>query len=306
MYTDNNHLTWNLGGSPFESRTLESQPFNFQLGKLSRQPKSWKYEFEYALRRLVDNVGSKLDVLVSGGADSEVLVRGLLNIGVVPTLHTILFKDGLNAHETDRVDTLSKLYGVKVYYHDHDIVETIKSESYLDQAKRLQCSQIAYLTVVDVISRLQNPAVMGGEVYLQKHQVPSLSVQSEAQQWAYIYREDEDGMTYRYSKQTGHTLVNEIMTYTPELLYSWLTHPVIVNTVAGNTPGKITILSLKSKVYEQELGYELTAKIKYHGYEMLGWTNRSVTMKLKGLWPKQQTVKWDYFELLKHLESGLV
>lgn len=298
------HLSWALDDQPFASRLSDSQRFTFKLGKLTRKPRGWVYEFKEALTKLVDEHGTKLDVLFSGGADSEVLVRGLVALGVTPTIHTIQFTDQLNSHETSRVESVSAGLGIKPVYHVYDMLKALREESYLDLALKLQCSQLAYLTVVQCLMSFDNPAVMGGEVYVQKHQRPSPHIVSP-QDWYYVYREDEDGMTYRYTELTGHPLINEVMSYTPELLYCWLTHPAVLNTVQGNTPGKITVLSVKNQVYESELGLKLDASTKYHGYERLSWSNRAAGLRLKELWPKQATIKIPHSNIVAYLESGL-
>lgn len=297
------HLSWSLDGEPFANRLADDQKFTFKLGQLTRTPKGWVYEFKEALTKLVDEHGTKLDVLFSGGADSEVLVRGLVALGVKPNLHTIQFTNELNSHETVRVSSVASSLGLQPVFHAYDMLKALRDESYLDLALKLQCSQLAYLTVVQCLSSFDNPAVMGGEVYVQKHQSPSPYVVSP-QDWYYVYREDEDGMTYRYTKLTSHPLINEVMSYTPELLYCWLTHPAVLNTVRGGTPGKITVLSVKNQVYESELGLKLDANTKYHGYERLSWSNRSVSVRLKELWPKQATIKIPHASLVAYLENG--
>lgn len=299
--TDKQHLQWSVGGQPFAPRTEDVQTFDFKLGKCDGPVGSWAQELQRAMCRLVDEHGSDLALFYSGGSDSEVILRMLLRIGVRPKVYTIKFSLGENHHETTHADEFCRSVGITPTVFTHNM-QLFMVQDMCDLGIRYQCSQMAYLTVLQYVKKLDIPVIMGGEVYLQKHQKISDTVHSP-EEWYYIYREDEDGMTYRYSKDTGHTLINEVLTYTPGLLLSWLHHPTIGAVATNQVPGKITLLSVKTKVYEQELGVQLAAKTKFHGYETMTWTNRKNVLDLKSLiGVQQQVARLEYNQLIEDLQ----
>lgn len=313
--TDQQHLKWSLHtwtsgpdrklfGSEalFATRDNDHQNFRFELGKISRKPKSWAKELEIAISRLVDEHGSRLALFYSGGSDSEVVLRTMTKLGVRPEIHTIQFSSDLNSHETQHAHSLCASLGLKPIVWNHDVASYLTNATYLELGRKYQCSQIAYLTVLEYARRVQIPVVMGGEIYLQRHQHSDGRVHSK-DDWYYIYREDEDGVTYRYSKDTGHPIINEIMTYTPELLYAWMIHPKIQEVVSNQLWGKITILSIKRQIYEQELGLSLTAQTKFHGYEKLPWSNIDCRENLRQYLPRMQTAKVEYHTLMNSLRG---
>ncbi len=306
--TDNEHLYWGhefaTGRHPesFSFRRQSEDRFYFELGQLRRPPLPFAAELRLALKRLVDTHGTKLSLFYSGGSDSEVILRELVTLGVTPEVHVIKFEDALNAHETVHADELCKSLGVVPYVWTHDIREAVDDGFYYRLGTKWHCTQIAYLTVLHYASKLANTVLMGGEVYLQKHQSPSIGVHTPSS-WNYVYREDEDGVTYRYSNETGHKIINEVFTYTPELLYSYLTHPLVSKVAKDEVPGKITLLSVKRHVYEQELGYHLLATTKFHGFERLNWTNIACRRQIEYDLPNMKTVLWEYVSLLEHLRG---
>lgn len=308
--TDKDHLTWYLdyadGLMPqvWGSRRDDNDRLHFRVNPCEHRPQSWAQELRSALTKLVDTHGTKLALFYSGGSDSEVVLRELVGLGVTPEVHTIKFSSDLNAHETQHADELCASLGIRPIIWQHDVDRYVQEEQYLDLGLRYQCTQIAYLTVLKYASQVNLPVVMGGEVYLQRHQHADGRVLSD-QDWYYIYREDEDGVTYRYSIDTGHPVINEVMTYTPELLYSWLVHPTIARVANNEEYGKITILSVKRQAYESELGYELKAQSKFHGYERLTWTNVRCKNHLRSQLFRTQTAKLEYKALLAHLTSRL-
>lgn len=306
--TDREHLWWGhdyiSGRHPegFSERRDDRDKFEFQLGQMTRTPGSFAHELREAMIRLVDTHGTDLALFYSGGSDSEVILRALLDLGVKPEIHTIKFSGGLNSHETIYADEWCKSFGLQQNVWHHDLERYIADEEYLDLALRYQCSQIAYLTVLKHIGFIDKTAIMGGEVYLQKHQKADGAVYSPTE-WYYIYREDEDGVTYRYSHDTGHKVINEVLTYTPELLYAYLTHPEVARVAANEVPGKITLLSIKRKVYEQSLGVPLVAQTKFHGYERLQWTNIATRNRIQRELFRAQTARLEYNWLLQYLRG---
>lgn len=296
------HLKWYVDDTLFDTRVDDSQSFRVEIGKVSRPPNRWSYELDFALRQLLDTHGSRLAVFYSGGSDSEIVVRELHRLGASLEVHLIKFTHDKNAHETQHADAVCAELGITPIVHVHDVETYLQEEKFLELAVKYQCSQLAYLTVIDYVRKVDLPAIMGGEVYLQKHQIESDFVHSNSE-WYYIYRENEDGCTYRYTKDTGHTLINEVFTYTPELLYSWLTHPKIVSVANNEVKGKITLLSVKREVYEEQLGYKLTAQSKFHGYEALGWTNLKARRLVEARIPKGRVGKLEYHSLLRKMEG---
>lgn len=305
--TDKDHLRWSLsdsnGSSPQEFGTRSSPRDKFQLTVgTCRERMYWAQELDAALSKLVATHGPKLALFYSGGSDSEVILRTLVKLGVKPEVHVIKFSSQLNEHETRNADEMCRCLGIVPYVWHHDVETYIREQHFLHLGLKYRCTQIAYLTVLEYVRRVNVPVLMGGEVYLQRHQINDGSVHSR-QEWYYIYREDEDGVTYRYSVDTGHPVINEVLTYTPELLYTWLAHPTIASVARNEYPGKITILSVKRQAYEQELGYKLQAQSKFHGYERLQWTNLNCRNILQARIPRMQVAKLEYEKLLQHLRG---
>ena len=307
--THNDHLVWYLAtiqngylqAKHFAKRKSLDERFVLRFGEQIENCKSWAEELKIAAQKLVDVHGTKLALFYSGGSDSEVVLRTLLGIGVIPEVHVIEFDEGLNAHEVKNAFELCRANNIKPVVWHHDTMKYVKEHVYRDMALTYHCSQIAYLTVLEYARRTDRPVIMGGEIYVQKHQHTEGGRVHDEASWYYIYREDEDGVTYRYSMATGHPVINEFFTYTPNLLYSWLVHPTIKSVMNNEVPGKLTLLSIKRKVYEQELGYNLTAQTKFHGYEALTWVNAFVQRELRAELPPTQTCRYEYNQLVTDL-----
>lgn len=300
--TNLNHLKWYVGDNLFGKRHNSLEPFRVELGSVRKSSVgSFRDELYKSMSRIVDTHGTKLNLYYSGGADSEVMLRVLLDLGVRPKVFTIRFSDGSNDHETNNAISFCESHGLAPVLVDHNIHQYIHEQQYMELAVKYTCSQLAYLTVMESVRlHADAPVLLGGEVYLQKHQRIGPEVYTP-EEWYYIYREDEDAFTHRFSDGEGIPVINEVFTYSPGLLYSYLTDPIIAEVANNQVPGKITLLSIKKKVYEKHLGYALNAQTKYHGYESRLWTNKAVADALKVLWPEQQTARLEYHKLLESL-----
>jgi hypothetical protein len=305
--TDREHLKWAITDwetgevTTFGTRKSANDLFTFELGRCTRPVKSWWEEFNIAMEKMVDEHGTDLALFYSGGSDSEIVLDRLLHLGVKPTIFTIKFTNGSNKHETDFADEFCKSRGLRQYVSNFDIDHYIQTEAYMDIAMKYTTSQIAYIVVLEHIRNVDKTAIMGGEVYFQRHMRESIRCKDEYS-WYYIYREDEDGCTYRYTKDTGHKIINEVFTYTPEVLYAWLKTPEVTAVANNEFPGKVTLLSVKRGAYEREMGRALFAQTKFHGYEMMAWRNANIKRKILEQLPKMKFNKFEYSTLLQHLE----
>jgi hypothetical protein len=306
--TFQDHLRWKVNNFFWGPRSNDYEKFEFEVGQMTREPRTWYQELVRAIILMVDTHGDDLALFYSGGFDSELILRVLVQkLEIMPKVHIIQFARGDNAHETKNAYRTCEELGVKPITWDHDVTDFVEKKQYLPLGLQYSCTQLAYLTVLEYARRCNQTVIMGGEVYVQKHEMPSDLVSNESQ-WYYIYREDEDGMTYRYSANTGHKIINEVFSYTPELLYRWLTNVVVEECVTGRRFGKLSLLSSKNDIFLAELpkGVNLSATRKFHGYEKLAWTNRTVTMDLVARLPRMQTARLPYYGLVEHLNGTSV
>lgn len=264
----------------------------------------WYTELKIALHRAIDVHGPNFNVFYSGGFDSEVLLRTLVEIGANVVAHTIKFQDGENQEETRHTDGVCEALGVRHVVWHHDPKRYVREEKYMDLGLRYSCTQLAYITVLEHVRRAQDlPTFMGGEIYIQLRQRPSPALKSEPE-WVYVYREDEDGMTYRYVMDTGHTLINEVFSYTPELVHAWSNCQTVRDIVSGRTPGKLSLLSSKPKIFKEIYPHQLAAERKLHGYENLYYTHLIARNRLKDIVLPGETYT-EPVDISKHYEEVL-
>lgn len=277
-FTLNNHLKYYIDGQQFANRTSMIQNYSVEVGAVD--PTFYATtNFQNEQRRIADHIYNSFGVknefamFVSGGTDSEIALRTFIGMGIHPRCFTIRFKNDYNMHDVVVARNIAKELSVHLNEIEFDIKDFFFSGAAADLSRRVQCSQITYLMVYEVIRQINLPSIMAGEVFLKRE------VSSSGFKWMYMFRENEDSSAIKFSLQSGIPLVNEWFSYTPEVLLLYLEHPTIKALV--NTPNnfKLSSVSTKNKVLT-ELIPNIHLRVKTHGFEKLVGFNTEVNQIL--------------------------
>jgi hypothetical protein len=270
-FTHNNHLVYTLGDETFGYRKTSMDKFQVSVGAVD--PDQYlRSNFEDELKRTADSIyqefGKDLVVFLSGGTDSEIVVKNFLSIGIKPKCVTIKFNGDFNAVDVNNAEQIADEMGLDLEVIDFDILDFFESGQALSFGHELQCTQITYIMVYYNIMKLAAPAVMGGELLLTRN------VTRDSSYWYYTFRENEDASAMRFTNRYNIPLVNEYFSYTPELMLYYLEHPAIVSLVTEPTNYKLSSVSSKNKILKSLCPY-VTKKKKSHGFESLLAFNHS-------------------------------
>lgn len=274
-YTQNNHLYYTIDGRRFGNRERPEEEFRVFVGKIDPdvyRTSSWREELHKTADTVLREYGRDLVLFLSGGSDSEIVLRNFVEIGFKPRCILLEFTGGYNAADCREAVELARCLDVRLDVIPVDIKEYYYSGEIYELSQQLQCSQIAYLNVYNHVKRIGAPAVMGGEQLLRK-----LDTQYE-RCWYHCYRENQDASAVRFSEQTGIPIVNEWFSYTPEMMLYYIEQPEIQQIIEENVSSDT---SRRKNVILQRLYPELRKKAKSHGFEQLVDFNIEVTTDLK-------------------------
>lgn len=287
--TQGNWLQYTVDGEPFGTRTSQYQRFEVQFPQIKHDeyPGLRMAHIQNAQALLQAFVGyPEVVVFLSGGLDSHIALHYLsyliesMQLSVRLRAVTIVFDEDLNRHEVERTFGIQhRLTNVEHQLIPHNVHRFVQSGELEALSKLYQCSQIAYLTVLKYARRFPDAVVvMGGEVLFQKHWKDGVP------EWYYVYREDEDAATYRYTQIHQHPVVNEYFSYTPTLLRTWLNLPEV--RAIFQDPTKLSLVSSKNRIAYKYLQHYIRlsgteSPIKYHGYEKLLYENQAWQWSLK-------------------------
>jgi hypothetical protein len=264
-FTLNNHLTYSIGNRIFGTRETPYEKYKVQVGRIDQdyyKKSNWLQE-QYRIADLVyQELGKDLIVMVSGGTDSEIVLRTLKHNGVTPRAVFIKFTNDYNIDELNAAQQIANDIGITLDIVDFDVIDFYKSGQALSLGAEVQCSKIAYLTVYHHVLKLQAPTIMGGAMILRRH------VSNEAGKWYYDFSEETDGGSIRLSLKNNIPVVQEWFAYTPEAMGYYLNDPKIQWLINERFNYKLYSDHVKNEILWR-LMPELIKKTKKHGYEKL-------------------------------------
>ena len=276
-YTRNNHLYYTIGGRKFGHRLLPYEKYEVFSGQVDPdvyKKSSWRKELKKTAKTVSKEYGKDLVLFLSGGTDSEIVLRNFLEVGVKPRCAVIKFADGYNAPDVAEAEDLAASLDVKLDVLDFDVKDFYRSGEAKQFADEIDCSQVTYLMVYHQIKKLGAPAVMGGEQLLRRH------VNKEGSFWYHCFRENEDASAMRFSEKFNIPIVNEWFSYTPEMMLYYLEDPDIQTLVTDRYNYKLASVSSKNAILKR-LYPEIRVRRKTHGFERLLGFNTEVYRKLK-------------------------
>lgn len=271
-FTKNNHLQYSIGGRKYGYREDSLDKYQVLLGSIDLDHYKTS-NFAQELRRTASSVytefGKDLVVFLSGGTDSEIVVRNFIDIGIKPRCAIVRFKNDYNAPDVKEAIEIAEDLDLKLDIIDFDVKNFFNSGEAYEFGKKVQCTQITYLLVYYHILKLGFPAVMGGEALFTR------GVTATGAEWYYTFRENEDASAMRFSNKYNIPLVNEWFSYTPELLLYYIEDESIQALINTRMNYKLTSVSSKNEILNK-LYPGIRPKIKTHGFERLLGFNHEV------------------------------
>jgi hypothetical protein len=282
-FTLNNHLKYTIGGREYGFRENGMEKFKVSVGAVDVQHfkrTNWLLEQFRTADNVYREFGKDLVVMFSGGTDSEIVLRAFKTIGITPRVVFMKFKNDYNASDLDQAEHAAADIGFPLEVIEFDVEEFYNSGEAAEFAGEIQCRQIAYLSVYNIIRKLQAPAVMGGELMLRRHVTPNYF------KWYYTFRENEDASAMRFSMKYNIPLVNEWFSYTPEMMGHYMRQGLTQWLISNRFNYKISSVSTKN-ILLKRLMPSLVKKVKTHGYEKLLGFNRETYHTLYLTHPKR-------------------
>jgi asparagine synthetase B (glutamine-hydrolysing) len=145
MYTsENNWYSWSYGSNPKFSRQTGNETFNTQFSKCESTIGSFKEELLNAARSTLDHSTGKITVLFSGGVDSEIMLRALLEVGADPEIIIARYENDYNIYDVSYAVTICSILGVNYkildfnlqHFYEND-AERVSDLSQIDRPRAL-------------------------------------------------------------------------------------------------------------------------------------------------------------------------
>jgi hypothetical protein len=215
--------------------------------------------------------GKDFIIFLSGGLDSEIVVRSYLRIGIRPRCVIIRFVNQNNSNKIENqeevaaaINTANSL-GVDYELYDFDVLKFYLSGEAKEMAIRYTCSEFAILVYYKISMNFKSyPCIFCCEVLLEKRKD-----QNSNPVWHIRFQETLEAATQRVVQDTGIPIVMEWYYYTPELLLYFLESPYTINLVT-NRSQYVASTRVKNDILKKLVpDVKDSNKAKTYGYENL-------------------------------------
>jgi len=199
----------------------------------------------------------KVYIMYSGGVDSEYTLKLFYSMGmpVVPVI--IRLTPHYNDHDTQYAFRFCSSIGLEPLVIDIDFDHFVRSGQILDIARSAELDVYHYPAMLHVINQLDGTVICStGE--------PAVRLDNGT--WNVIFNQ-YDYTFFKYFQQ--HSIVGTpfFITYTPEMLFSFILDPRVTDLVNNRVPGKLGHQSSKFMIYNRHSKFNLVERPKYTGYE---------------------------------------
>jgi hypothetical protein len=278
-YTLDNNLIYGYSGSIFNPKNKSStNSLECYYARATREPEIFKEEC-IITAKILGQEAARLNripmIFLSGGLDSEVVVKAFIEAGVDFQPVTFKFKDNLNQHEIHYVEKFCKRHGIKSRYLEIDIVHWLDTTEAKDMYVDSCCTYSQMLPHMKLMNIVWNdwqglPVMGNGDFYVSRDINPVWRMKDKtANQYVWNYVEYEYILAWFRYAVSQHILGGiGFFQHTPEITLSMALDSRIQKVCNNSNPYKMSSRSTKYVVYKDHWP-DLEIRPKWNGGELV-------------------------------------
>lgn len=257
----------------------------------TKKVKTYFEETLDAVEYVYANKTGKFQVLYSGGLDSQYVCEVLLRLKMdfEPVIINLKNNAGelLNWHDIKYAYEFCKSKNITPITYDLNFEKFVDSGKHLEIGISVTCAGTAMPTTMHVASQLDGFSLLGNDP-------PYMRFENGA--WYLEELEYIHGLL-RFYKKYNINGCPFLLSYTPEMMLSFLLDPRIQDLANGKYPGRKGTNSSKSYVFNNSSGFDMPVydfvskeRIKFHGFEeiykneIMKHPNMQLYQELKTQW----------------------
>jgi hypothetical protein len=258
----NDWLIWKFDGVNYGKRKDRNSILTFEFNFADEKPSSYYEELYNNARIIRDTFTGTLDVLLSGGIDSEVVVRTFKDLGINHNTYIFRYEDNLNKRDVDSAIEIATCLNISYKIVDINIKHFYENEAWELYQKTL-CPRAARLVHLKFFEYVDNIPVLGdGEQYWKRMLGSDYSQKSE---WKLnLGEEGHSSAIYLYNQ--GREAVVDWYEYTPGIMRSYMELPYIKQLFNDEIYGKTSVWSSRAYIHRY-LWPNIVDKVKLVGLE---------------------------------------
>jgi hypothetical protein len=306
--TKNNYFKFGYNNEWFRLRQSPDEVFTVDFDRCTRMPKDWRTETIQAARDIYDSTDLPIQVMFSGGIDSEVVVQAFQAAGVPFSCAIMRFNKGYNQHDIKFAIDYCTTHSIPKQMYELDLDDFYEGGRLLEYADAVKACSSHQCVTMWLADQLDGYPVIGqGEGYLSRidHEATAKLREDPMSGDDYVlmdrwqYREKERmAAWYRFFLLRERDGAPGFHQYTPEQLLSYISDPGVMSVVSRNL--KYSTATSKPVIYGRHFG--LRPRDKFTGFEQaLHLTEKWQPFLHERHIYADQTAYFEYHEILDKL-----
>ena len=264
MPTYNGWLTWSFNDEPFGLRKSKDDvyKFNIDTSTITQPVKSYKEELYNNARLMRDYHTGEFDVLLSGGIDSEVLVRTFKDLKIPHNTYIFKYENNINHKDVVSAIEIATCLNIPYTVIDFNLEKFFRTDAY-DVFQKSGCIRAGRLPHIKFFDYLDNIPLMGeGEPYWLRE---LLGDYSEKSKWLFPMNESNHNCSM-YLHSIGRDNLCDWYEFNPNLIKAFNNLPLIQDLINDKIPGKHSCWTSRIPIHKT-IWPDISFKHKSTGYE---------------------------------------
>lgn len=235
----------------------------FKLNKNAR-PKTQKYKdsLKSNARMIADCVSGTLDVLLSGGIDSEVVVRINHDLGIKQNVIIVRYEDNINIRDVNSAIEICQSLSIKPHIVDFNLKDFFENEAE-DFYYKTYAPRVELLPRFKWHHMFDNTVIFAdGEPYWRRDNESNYSKSSS---WRPVFYEHEFAHII-YGERYKTNVIGSWYQFTPDIFFTFPKEDIIVPVITDKVTGKVSTWSSRVPLHRQYWP-QIKDKSKLVGYE---------------------------------------
>jgi hypothetical protein len=264
IYNYKNWLSWSYNNTPHGYRTDINDSYKYHIDTtfIESPVLTYKDELYKSASLMRDCFTEPFDVLLSGGIDSEIVVRTFKDLGIKHKTFIFKYEDNLNYRDVESAIEICLSAGIDFNIIDFNLRDFFEKEAYqlFQKSGSLQAGRLPQLKFLDLLDNI--PVTGNSEPYWKRSLLLDYSNKSE---WLFPIREGDHNLSI-YCHGQGRDSICDWYEFHPNVIKSFNMHPLIQNLLEDKIPGKLSSWSSRVPIH-REIWPDIKEKPKLVGFE---------------------------------------
>ncbi len=261
MFYKNNWFSYSYDGIEFGNKLDFNSKFTIDIKPTITNVKTYHEELIENAKKIRDIISGPLDLLFSGGIDSEVILRLYNDLKIPLNVFIFKYENEYNHREFSHALKICDKLNITPKIIDFNLKKFFENEAY-DYWIKVKCNSSSWLPHMKMLEYLNGTPIIGsGEPYWRR---TSRDLTKKAN-WLYEISESAKSWTI-YGKFIKRDIISDWYEYSPEIIISHLNLPLIQKLTNDQISGKLSSLSSKA-VLHKDIWPDIEIRPKLVGFE---------------------------------------